>query len=49
MNFNTNLQVNEKNFLGCSWYFSRMHMYIIYIVVEFQIPSYNTFPDVIFF
>ena len=44
------LAVNmSTTFLEFSWYFSRMHMYMIYIVVKFQTLSYNTFQDIYFF
>ena len=39
----------RKIFLECSWYFSRMHLYVLYIVMKFQAPSYNTFWDINFF
>ncbi len=32
-----------KYFLECSWNFSTMRMHMIYIMVKFQTPSYNTF------
>ena len=36
-------------FLECSWYFSRMRLYMFYIVVKFQTPRFNTFWDMNFF
>ena len=39
----------EKMFLECNQYFSRMHLKVFYNVVQFQIPSYNTFRVMNFF
>ncbi len=39
----------EEIFLECSSYFSRMHPNILYIVVQFQIPTYNTFQEINYF
>ena len=36
-----------RNFLGCSWHFSRMRLTILYIVVKFQ--THNTFGDMNYF
>ncbi len=38
-----------KNFLECSQYFSTMHMYMLHIVLKFQIPAFSTFRDMNFF
>ncbi len=35
----------EEFFLECSWYFSRMSLFALYIVVRFQTTNYNTFRD----
>ncbi len=40
---------NVKIFLECSWYFSRMRLYMFYIVVRFQTPSFLYFPRYEFF
>ncbi len=36
-------------FLECSWYFSRMCLYMTYIELKFETPGYNTFRDMNFF